>query len=439
MNSEQSNKKDLINPELPGGFRDALPEDAIAKEAMIETVKTVYERFGFDPMQTSAIERTEVLVGSEGESAKIIFNVKGSRDESDDESDLPAQAGTSLRFDLTIPLARVLASNTDIPKPFKRYQIGKVWRGERQQAGRYREFIQADIDIIGVKNLDADAEVIQVIYETLKALKIDNFSIKLNNKAEAFQLMADAGIPEEKRIQTAVTVDKKEKLTAEDWEKEVAEVSGLAEEKAKEYLWKISGENNLESTEVKELREKCEALGIPQSYLIYDASLMRGLGYYTGSIFEAVLGDLPGFGTVFGGGRYDGLTSRFSTQSIPAVGASLGVDRLYTALEKLGELKKKQTLTQVLILDMGEQFRKEYAGIAQYLRKEGINTAIYLGDDKTFQNQLAYAVKKEIPLVMIYGDKEAAKNCVAIKDLKAGTQEEVSTTDSLTYIKSRLS
>lgn len=419
----------MVNPELPGGFRDALPQDAIAKEAVIETVKTVYERFGFDPMQTSAIERTDVLVGGEGEASKIIFNVQGSREDSSD---------TALRFDLTVPLARVLAANTDIPKPFKRYQIAKVWRGERQQAGRYREFIQADIDIIGVKSLDADAEVVQVIYEALKALSIENFEIRLNNKAEAFALMASFGIPAERQLPTAVAVDKKDKLSAEEWEEEVMKVSGLSSDKIKEYLWKISGENNLESTEVAELRRRAEALGVPQKYLVYDASLMRGLAYYTGSLFEAVLTDFPDFGTIFGGGRYDGLTARFSTQEVPAVGASMGIDRLYAALEKLGKIEKKETLTQVLILNLDETLGNEYATMARDLRSMGINTAIFLGDDRSFQNQLAYGVKKQIPLIVIYGEKEKASGEVQVKDLRSQKQEPVSKSELAAYVKAAL-
>ena len=431
-------QKRVIEPELPGGFRDALPQDAIAKEAIIETVKTVYERYGFDPMQTSAIERTEVLVGGEGEASKIIFNVQGSRDPFDTAQG-KRTSDTALRFDLTVPLARVLAANTDIPKPFKRYQIGKVWRGERQQAGRYREFIQADIDIIGVKSLDADAEIVQVIYESLRALGIENFEIKLNNKKEVFALMASFGIPEEKLIATAIAVDKKDKLDATEWEKEVMDASALSQEKTKEYLWRISGENNLASTEVAELRRRVEILGVPQKYLVYDASLMRGLAYYTGSVFEAVLTDIPEFGSVFSGGRYDGLTARFSTQELPAVGASMGIDRLYAALEKLGKIDKKETLTNVLMLNLSPNLQAEYAKIAEVLRAGGINTSLYIGDDRSFQGQLAYAIKKEIPLILIYGDTEKERSVVQIKDTRTKTQEEVSIQSNIVdYIKTRL-
>lgn len=411
-----------VKPELPGGFRDALPEDAIAKEQLIEKAKTVFERFGFDPMQTSALERTDVLVGGEAGSDKIIFRavpaVRGEvKDLKRDE--------TSLRFDLTVPLARVLAAHTEIPKPFKRYQIAKVWRGERQQAGRYREFIQADIDIVGVKSLDADAEILQVMYETMKALGIENFKIRINNKEEVARLLDEVGIPAGKKNATLIAIDKKDKLSPREWEREVAKASGLSGEKLNQYLWRLSGENMLETTSVRELREKVEVLGVPRKYLIYDASLVRGLGYYTGSIFETALTDLPDFGSVFSGGRFDGLTRRFSTQAFPAVGASLGVDRLYDALEKTGKLERKQTLTRVLILNLGNEFQKDYTAIAARLRGAGVNTALYLGDDRAFQNQLAYAVKKEIPYVVIYGSREKEKNVVTVKNLATREQKEV--------------
>lgn len=429
----------MIDPELPGGFRDALPEDAIAKEAMIEIVKGVYERFGYDPMQTSAIERTEVLTGGESESAKIIFNVKGSRDEADSsDTSFDKAQDKSLRFDLTVPLARVLAKNPDIAKPFKRYQIAKVWRGERSQAGRYREFIQADIDILGVKSPDADAEIIQVMYETMKALGIDEFMIRLNNKEEALKLLDEVGVPEDRTMATLIAVDKKDKILPDEWADEVAGASGLEDEKLKEYLWKISGENLLDSTSIRELRQKVEAFGVPQKYLIYDASLVRGLGYYTGTVFEILLTDLPNIGTIFAGGRYDGLTNRFSKDSTPAVGASLGIDRLYAALETIGTIQKRKTLVQVLIFNLADEFASDYARFASATRAYGINTALYLGDDRAFQNQLAYAVKKEIPFILLYGEKERASGKIEIKDLRSGKQESVEEKDLAAYIKTRL-
>lgn len=427
MDEQANTKETRIKPDLPGGFRDAAPEDAIAKEEIIQTVKTVFERFGFDPMQTSSVERTEVLTGGETTSSKIIFNVRGSEEETSD---------TSLRFDLTVPLARFLAANTDIPKPFKRYQIGKVWRGERQQAGRYREFIQADIDIIGVKSLDADAEVVQVMAETMAALGIQNYVIKVNFRDGALALLDRFGVAKENQMATLIAVDKKEKLEPKEWELEIEKASGLGEQ-TKDYITQILGQP-ADDSPFRYLSQRLEQLGVDMSKIEYDASLMRGLGYYTGTVFETVLTDLPKFGSVFSGGRFDGLTARFSTQALPAVGASIGVDRLFAALEELGTVQKKQTLTQALILNLDQQFAETYAKWARLLRAAGVNTAVYLGDEKAFQTQLAYAVKKEIPLVLIFGEKEKTDGTIQVKDLRSGEQATVTEEDIVTFITGKL-
>lgn len=422
MTSKEPNEKKLINPALPGGFRDALPEDMIAKNAMMDTIRGVFERFGFDPMETPAVERNEVLVGGEAESDRIIFRVAPAvrgevKDITRDE--------TSLRFDLTVPLARVLAANPEIPKPFKRYQIGKIWRGERPQFGRYREFTQMDIDTIGTTSLDADAEIIQVIYETLKTLGVDQFVIRINDKRDVLRRLIEFGITKERERRTLIAIDKKDKMSPEEWETAVSEASGLGLEKTKKYLWKISGENGLEESFVRDLRLKTEKLGVPQSYLRYDAALVRGFGYYTGAIFEAALLEIPEIGSVFGGGRFDGLTARFSTQSLPAVGASIGVDRLFAALERLGKIKKQKTLTEVLVFDLGDAFEDQYIEFVTILRKSGVCATKYLGEDKAFQAQLAYAVKQEIPYVLIYGDKEKDRKVVQLKNLQTNTQQEI--------------
>ena len=428
MDTKSDNQDKLVKPELPGGFRDALPEDMIAKQKMMDVIRGVFERFGFDPMETPAVEKTEVLLGGEKESGKIIFNVIGSEEEKSD---------SSLRFDLTVPLARVLAANPNIPKPFKRYQIGKAWRGERQQAGRYREFLQMDADILGAKSLDADAEVIQVIYEILKALGVSNFTIRLNNRKEVAQILASVGVAENNIEKTLVEIDKEDKRTPEEWAKGVKDASGLEDEVADDLIQKISSDKN-PGPEVDEVRKKAVALGVPETILKYDASLVRGFSYYTGSVFEALLNDLPRFGSVFGGGRYDGLTLRFSRDSWPAVGASIGVDRLFAALEELGKIKKQQTLTQVLILNLSDDYAAEYAEFARQLREAGVNTAIYLGDDRAFSAQLAYAVKKEIPLVVIYGEKEANTGNTQVKDLRTKEQAEIPKDGLSEFIKNRL-
>lgn len=432
-----------IKPELPGGFRDYGPADAILRQRLIEKVRKTFEDFGFDPMETPAMERTEVLTGGEKESEKIIFNVKGSKEKKSD---------ASLRFDLTVPLARFVAANPDIPKPLKRYQIGQVWRGESPQAGRYREFLQADIDIVGTSSMDADSEIIAVIYQVLKNLGINKFLIKINNRKVLDGLPEFAGFPEKKLWDVLRIIDRKNKVGEDAVRKELVKLlKKKATEKIYEYL-NIAGDIKTKLVRARELLKdnkisykgieeliqiarNLNSLGIPQENWEIDFSIVRGLGYYTGPVFETTLLSSPELGSIFGGGRYDRLLIPFTGQKIPAVGVSLGVDRLYAILEKLGLLKKKATVTKVLVLNTVPELKSELLSFAKILRTANINTAFYLGDDRAFQAQLAYAVKKEIPYVMIYGENEAKKGTVTIKNLITREQKEIPKVNILQYFK----
>lgn len=427
-----------IKPDLPGGFRDYAPADAIAKQEMMDMIRKTFESFGFDPLQTSSIQRTEVLTGGDADSGKIIFNITGSQD-------LPAgkagkKSAASLRFDLTVPLARFVAENQDLPKPFKRYQIGSVWRGERQQAGRYREFIQADFDIVGTSQTDADAEIAAVLYAAFRALGMSRFIIGYNNRKILNALPSFAGFPANKLWAALRIIDKKEKFGDAGMEKELKkEFSASAAKKIQEFLRFEFSAKNADNEGVHEYNYIRESLASQESgaqnYLVSNPSLVRGLSYYTGSVFEVLLPDAPEIGSVAGGGRYDGLVAEFTGQRIPAVGASIGIDRLYAAMEKLGIRKKKQTLTQVLILQLDANLKNEYLSMAQELRNAGIATALYLGDDTSFQAQLAYAVKKEIPYVIIYGEREKKRGVVAVKNLAAREQKEIPRQDLIKYFK----
>ncbi len=415
-------KQNRIEPALPGGFLEYGPADAILRSEMLKKVRTVFERFGFDPMETPAVERREVLVGGDAESEKIIFAVAGSREKKSD---------AALRFDLTVPLARFIAAASDIPKPFKRYQIGNVWRGESPQAGRYREFMQADIDIVGVKSLEADAEIITVIYATLRSLGFSAFTIKYNFRSDAASLLDRFGVAEARRAATLIAVDKKDKLDEKKFAAEVKRASGLSAEKLTAYLGALSSAQP--GADGKRLEALAAEQGVAPQALVYNASMVRGLGYYTGAIFEAVPADAPGIGSVFSGGRYDNLTLRFSPQAIPAVGASLGFDRLFAALARRGA-PRKQTATDILILNLLGS-AGAYSRMRSELMRAGFNTAVYLGDDRAFQAQLAYAVKKEIPYVVICGEKEKAKGVALVKNLATREQTEVGLAGLAQYFK----
>lgn len=432
-----------VKPESPGGFRDYGPEDAIIKQKLLDKIIKTFEDFGFDPIYTPAVERTEILTGGEKESSKIIFNVASSKEK---------KSGLSLRFDLTIPLARFLAANPGIAKPFRRYQIGNVWRGESPQAGRYREFMQGDIDIVGSSSPLADSEIINVIYQVFKNLGINKFLININNRKILNRLPQFAGFPEKKLALILRIIDKTDKIGAELVQKETRKIVGRkANGKIVEFL-SISGDTKTKLLRLREIfrgDKKAEegieelieiarnlnAAGILQENWQLNFSTARGLDYYTGPVFEAFLLEARDIGGIFQGGRYDDLMLPFTGQKIPAVGASIGIDRLLVALEKLGLLRKKATKLKVLIFNLSPELKSEYLKMAGELRSANVNTAFYLGDDLAFQAQLSYAVKKEIPYVLIYGEEEKKRGVVLLKNLATREQKEVSKGSIIQYFK----
>jgi histidyl-tRNA synthetase len=431
-----------IKPELPSGVKDYAPEDAILRQRLIGKLRKIFEDFGFDPMETPALERTEVILGGEKESEKIIFNVRGSKDKKyAAPSRRQNEAGLSLRFDLTVPLARFIAANPEIPKPFKRYAIGRVWRGESPQAGRYREFLQADCDIVGSFSMEADAEVISLAYHVFKNFGINKFLIKINNRKVLNGLPKVSGFADKQLPELLRIIDKKDKIGKEEMEKEVTRIFKKSAVKIRDFLAiegdaqtkliasrkLFEGDKVVEEgiNELGEIARNLNIMGLDQNNWEIDFSIVRGLGYYTGPIFETILLEAKDFGSMASGGRFDNLILPFTGQKIPAVGVSFGIDRLYAAFEKLGILKKKPTTLKVLILNISPELKKEYWDILRALREANINSSLYLGDDHAFQAQLAYAVKKEVPFVIIYGDNEAKKGTVTIKNLNTREQREI--------------
>ena len=424
--------KNRVEPTLPGGFRDYGPADAIVRSQMLETIRKTFEIFGFDPMETASIQRKEVLFGGEKESAKIVFEAKGSREKKSD---------TALRFDLTVPFARFMAANPEISKPFKRYQIGTVWRGESPQAGRYREFMQADIDIFGSSSMDADAEVIATIYRTLKNLGIENFVIKINSRKFLNSILGLIGIPQDKASAFFRLLDKREKIGNVEYKKEYEKLFNKRITEATRAVLGLDGEDKMRTLpgatvayqELNKLREKLVAGGISEKFIEQDSSIARGFDYYTGVVFETFLTKAPEMGSIASGGRYDELIVPFTGKKIPAIGASIGIDRLFAAQEKLGLIKKQATVTKVLVLNVSARCSSDYTEMVKQLRDAGINTSLYLGDDTSFQAQFSYAVKKEIPFVVIFGEEEKKKNVVAVKNLTTRKQEEVAGSQLVEY------
>ena len=432
-----------IKPELPGGFRDYGPEDAIARRIMIRTIETAFEDFGFDPMETPAAERTEVLTGGEKESKKMIFGLANAGEK---------KSNTSLRFDLTVPLARFIAANPEIPKPFRRYQIGPVWRGESPQAGRWREFLQADIDVVGSSRIEADADIIATIAATLTRIGISNVLIRINNRKILDALPAYAAFPPKKLWDVLRVIDKRDKIGDSAMKKELTKLAGKSSMEriaafiepratvretiaAAKTMYTSNARAEEGIRELAEIGELLGLMGVPEDNWCIDFSIVRGLSYYTGMVFETRLRDKQEIGSIASGGRYDNLTAAFTGEKLPTVGGSIGVDRLYAALDLLGTIKKKITNVQALVMNLSDTLGREYITLTRTLREAGINASLYLGDDRAFQAQLAYALKKEIPFVVILGDEEKKKGVVAIKNLATRQQQEIPKADLVKYFK----
>ncbi len=421
--------KNLIQPKVLKGFRDYLPEIMIQRKNMIKKIETAFESFGFSPIDTPALEYTEILMGKGGEESdkqSFRFNDNGGRD-------------VTLRFDLTVPLARFAAQHYNhLGMPFKAYHIGPVWRGENTHKGRYREFYQCDFDILGTYSVSADIEIALMIYNTLNSLLENNdFTIKLNNRAILNGLMNKLDL-ENKTSGILRILDKINKETEEKIKHELCEKLKLTDEQIKEVLdfVKIKGDNQaiIQSLEkifvdnqiaiqgintLKDILSVVKSQNIPEKCFQIDLSIARGLDYYTGSVFETTHDKLPSIGSICSGGRYDNLAELYTSNKIPGVGAAVGLDRLIAVLEELDLLKKELTTAKVMILTMDKTYLSEYFLMATKLREAGINTELY-SDDKKLDKQMKYADRKGINIVIINGSREFENNQVKIKNMRNG-------------------
>lgn len=426
-----------IDPQPASGFRDYLPADAAARQSMMDRIARVFERFGFSSIDTPSLERLDVLTGGDAEFKKQLYQARITED------DEPL----GLRFDLTIPLARYVAAHADdLVFPFSRYHIGKLWRGEHTQAGRYREFVQCDADIIGAHSVVADAQIIALAFATFRELGLANgVTLRLSNRRALSGLPAFLDFSPDRLPGILRSIDK---LAKQGWETvatELKEKSGLDGQQidaiqellelraddplrlldaADEYL-KFSPESHAGIEELRELVSHLDAFGVPRSAWAIDLSIMRGLGYYTGTVFETTLNALPQFGSVCSGGRYDNLVERFAPIQLSGVGCSIGMDRLFAALDELGLVEKASAVARVGLLSFDADSRPAILKLATDLRDAGISTTLYVGSDTTLKGQLAWAVKSGFPLVVIMGAQEQSRSVVQLKDMAARTQEEI--------------
>lgn len=426
-------KQQLIQARLLKGFRDYLPEVMIPREALMQTAREVYRSYGFSPIDTPALEYSEILLGKGGaETDKQMFRFQdqGNRD-------------VAMRFDLTIPFARFTAQHlNDIGTPFKRYHIGTVWRGEKPQKGRYREFVQCDFDTIGTGSNIADIETLLVIHDLLDKIGFEKFTIRVNNRLVLNGLLEKLDLAD-RSAGVLRALDKLNKIGADGVIRELIEQVELTDEQARSVLELVSTtgdcdtvlsqlEQLLEGNErgmlgvanLVELFRAATTAGISPERIALDVTIARGLDYYTGTIYETFLDDLPGIGSVCSGGRYDNLTGLFSKQVLPGVGASLGLDRLLAAMEELGMLPGISTPAPVLVIMFDADRAGDYLRIARTLRQVGIATEVYV-DQKAVGKQFKYANRKGFQVAVIAGGDEFAAGTWQVKDLQSGDQKTV--------------
>lgn len=422
---------------LPAGTRDFLPEQLIFRQKVIGTMKEVFERYGFLPLETPAVERLDVLSGKYGEEAdRLIFKVlkrgeelKSALAKGDELADM------GMRYDLTVPLCRVIAMHqNEIDFPFRRYQIQPVWRADKPQKGRYREFYQCDVDVIGQEAPLADAELVAMIYEVLMALGFSSFSIRVNHRKILSALAEWAGIPKEKQSGFFSALDKFDKVGLEGVKKELEEREFSADS-VKRILLALEA-NSLPSLEknlggfkegmeavreMEELLKHAKALGVASNAVSYDVSLARGLDYYTGPIFETVLSDAK-IGSVTGGGRYDLLLHKFTGHRIPATGTSFGLERIIDVLAEQGKLEKKLSITQVVVLPFDEASLGYGLEVTAFLRKESVRTEVYPFAKDKLKDKFGWVSKRKIGFAAVVGPDEIAARQVAFKNMSTGQQ-----------------
>lgn len=439
---------DKIKPRTLSGFLELLPDKQAQMEKMLATLRQTYALYGFTPLDTPAIEAAEVLLAKGGgETEKQIYRFQKG------DSDL------ALRFDLTVPLAKYVAANYgQLTFPFRRYQIGKVWRGERAQRGRFREFYQADIDVIGDGSLDLlnEAEIPAIIYQTFTKLGLTRFRIRVNNRKVLNGFFAILGLSE-RAGDVLRTIDKLDKIGAEKVRALLTEECGVSCENADEILRFISvsgtsadklaflaqyqGRNDVFDLGFSELRTVVEylpAFGVPEENFEIDLTIARGLDYYTGTVYETVMTDHPEVGSVCSGGRYDNLAEYYTSKNLPGVGISIGLTRLFYVLQEQNMLSEDLLTApaDVLILPMTDDLSGAIA-LATKLRAAGLRAQLY-GEKKKFKAKIGYADKLGIPFVIFLGEDEIAQGKCSVKDMQSGEQQTVTSDEALKLLRTAI-
>ena len=432
-----------IEPRTLPGFMELLPKEQIAFNQMRQAIQKSYEKFGFLPLDTPIIEKADVLLAKAGgETEKQIYRFeKGDND-------------LALRFDLTVPLAKYVTQYyNDLSFPFRRYQIGKVYRGERPQKGRFREFYQCDIDIIGDGDLSIiyDAEMPAVIYQTIQSLGFENFTICINNRKILNGLFEALGLKEQS-VEIMRIIDKIEKIGKNNVEAmleemqiakeaiekivDFLEIAGTTDEKV-QALENMDIQSELFQKGVEELKTVVgyvRKFGVPDTHFKVELTIARGLDYYTGTVYETFLNEYRSLGSVCSGGRYDNLAEYYTDKKMPGVGVSIGLTRLFYQLNELQAIKQEQkSIAKVLVIPMTENIEKALE-IGASLRKENIPTEIYL-EEKKIKAKMKYANHLEIPYVILVGEDEINNNVVTLKNMVTGEQETIRLEEAMNRLK----
>jgi len=407
-----------IEPRTLKGFRDLLPGPMIAREALVDCARGVFRSYGFLPIDTPALEYEEILTGKGGE-------------ESDKQLYRFEDAGgrkVALRFDLTVPLARFVAQHSsELGMPFKRYHIAPVWRGENTQRGRYREFVQCDFDTIGTESVVSDVETVLVIHDLLRALGFERHAIRINDRRWLARLLEVNGMSS-RQGEVLRLIDKLEKAGHQAVAREI-EALGYSAGSVQQLLTTLSDGTmqgfwvNGVSEQIAAVLDGALAAGVPEGRVRFDASIARGLDYYTGIVFETRLDDLPDIGSVCSGGRYDDLASLYTKERLPGVGASLGLDRLLAAMEELGMVEKRASTAPVFLPYFEESRLADYLRLAAGLRAAGIGVELY-PEARKLGAQLKYADRRGFAKALVIGEQEWAAGRGQVKDLAAGTTRE---------------
>ena len=421
-----------IKPRLYKGTRDFLPEQMIKRNYVVTIIKEVFEKFGFDPLETPALELWETLSGKYGEEGDRLtyrFIDRGKRE-------------VGLRYDLTVPLSRVIAMYPEIPMPFKRYQVQPVWRADKPQKGRFREFYQCDIDIIGSSSMLADAEIIAAFHRVLTRLNFQKFTIRINSRKILSGIAEISGTNPEKEAEVARAIDKFDKIGINGVREELIN-RGIKPDGANKILQvlNIDGSNSgrleklsnlLQASqpgqdgikEMKDLLSYLRMLEVPEDQILFDLYLARGLDYYTGPIYETRV-DEPKIGSITGGGRYDNLIGLFSGKNLPATGSSIGLERIVTVMDELEMFPKNlKTSVQVLVTIFDSTTLQYSLKIANLLRDRNINCDLYSGNSK-LRGQFGLANDRNIPITVVAGPDEMEKNTVNVKNMSSGKQVNV--------------